>query len=81
MQLGHIYQETEQLTQAVEAFATITKIYPKNAKAYHELGVCYTKQGTYREAVKAFQRALHLNPEAVETQNLLQVAQARAARQ
>ena len=81
MQLGYIYRETEQLTEAVEVFATITKIYPKNAKAYHELGVCYTKQGAYTEAVKAFQRVLQLNPEAVDTQNLLRVAQARASRQ
>ena len=81
MQLGYVYRETEQFTEAVETFTAITKIYPKNAKAYHELGVCHTKQGAYPEAIKAFERSLQLNPEAVDTQNLLRVAQARVVRQ
>ena len=80
MQLGYIYRETEQFTEAVEAFTIVTKIQPKNAKAYHELGVCHTKQGAYSEAVAAFERSLQLNPEVVETENLLRVAQARLAR-
>ena len=81
MQLGYIYRETEQFTEALEAFTTIAQIYPKSAKAYHELGVCHTKQGTYPEAIEAFERALQLNPDAVETRNMLRVAQARVARQ
>ena len=43
MQLGYVYRETERFTEALEAFTTITGIYPDNAKAYHELGVCHTK--------------------------------------
>ena len=81
MQLGYIYRETEQFTKAVETFSTVIKIYPTNSTAYHELGVCHTKVDAYSEAVKAFERALQLNPDAVETQNLLRVAQARAERQ
>ena len=39
------------------------------------------KQDTYLQAIKAFERALQLNPDAVETRNMLRVAQARVARQ
>ena len=82
MQLGYVYRETEQFREALEAFTAITHITPMSAaKAYHEIGVCHTKQGAYPEAIKAFQRALQLNPNAAETRNLLRVAEARVARQ
>ena len=81
MQLGYVYRETERLSEALEVFTTLTQIYPNSAKAHHELGVCYTKQDAYPEAIKAFERALQLNPDAVETRNLLRVAQARVTRQ
>ena len=41
--------------------------HPEYADQHHQLGVCYTYQGRYDEAVKCFDKALQINANLVKT--------------
>ena len=56
--------ETEKL---IEDCLQAIKEHPEYADQHHQLGVCYTYQGRYDEAVQCFDKALHINANLVKT--------------
>jgi tetratricopeptide (TPR) repeat protein len=60
--------------EVAPALRELTRCAPKNAAAFHNLGVTYSRLGRHSEAVAAYQTSLHLRPAAAETQLHLGVA-------
>ena len=58
------WDETEQLI--ADCKAAIDK-HPEYADQHHQLGLCYTYQGRYEEALCCFEKALEINPNLSKT--------------
>ena len=52
----------EKTPDAIKAFEQVTRIQPKHAQSYFNLGNLYTQSKRLPDAVKAFQQATRLNP-------------------
>jgi FkbM family methyltransferase len=60
--------------EAAAALQELTRCDPRNAAAYHNLGVTYSRLGRHPEAVVAYQKSLQLRPAAAETHWQLGIA-------
>ena len=60
-QLGLIYQERRQYTEAIRRFENAVAIDPKEADAYFQLGRIARAQGRLRDALGYFQKVLDLD--------------------
>lgn len=56
--------------EAIEAVETSIALDPTNAKAYHQLGLCYTSAGNNTKARAAFEKFLELAPDDPEAQTV-----------
>lgn len=62
--LGKMYQDLEQLTEAEQEYKTAIQLEPKNVPALNNLGYLYLDDSIakYDEAVKLFTQAINANP-------------------
>ncbi|MDD5557877.1 MAG: tetratricopeptide repeat protein [bacterium] len=70
--LGKSYFLAERYGEAVEAYQKCIAINGRNAAAHYNLGVAYMAQGKYREARRAFLKALETDPNHEAAQEALQ---------
>jgi tetratricopeptide (TPR) repeat protein len=57
---GLAYRENGQLAEAIREFQNLVGSGIGDATCYHLIGVCYSDQGQFREAIAAFKQALHV---------------------
>jgi len=62
------------MSEAETAIQELLRRSPKDAAAYHHLGVVFVRQGKLDEAIDAFQRSLELRPNATMTKESLDAA-------
>jgi cytochrome c-type biogenesis protein CcmH/NrfG len=58
IQLGHIYFDTGQNAEAIEAYEKALAIAPDNANVLTDLGVMYRRSGQVKKAVESFDKAI-----------------------
>ncbi|HEY9761367.1 MAG TPA: tetratricopeptide repeat protein [Trichocoleus sp.] len=69
--LGSLYKQTGQFSEAIAQFEQATQIDPNSAQAYFNLGVAYRASGDLEHAIAAYDQAVKLNPNYPEAyQNL-----------
>jgi Flp pilus assembly protein TadD len=56
-QLGEAYNQTDQLSRALEAYETASRLQPENWRALKGIGVVLDRLGRPEEATAAYQRA------------------------
>lgn len=61
-ELGHLYLDTHQPEQGIQAFKKVLELNPKNAHAWTDLGIMYRQNKQPVEAVKAFDKAIEIEP-------------------
>ncbi|CAB5144361.1 hypothetical protein D3OALGB2SA_4417 [Olavius algarvensis associated proteobacterium Delta 3] len=62
IQLGHLYFDTEQYTEAIRTYRVALEQEPDNADVWTDLGVMYRRTKQPEEAIKAFDQALKVDP-------------------
>lgn len=62
VQLGHIFFNTDQYANAIEAYKKSISIEPGNANVLTDLGVMYRKNRQPQEAIKSFDEAITADP-------------------
>lgn len=72
-----LYYTLGQYRKAVKDCEMVVKFNPFHFGAWHGLGLCYAGLGEYREAILAFQKALEIQPYAVQNQRLILECTAR----
>lgn len=72
-----LYYTLGQYRKAIKDCEMVVKIIPFHFGALHGLGLCYAALGEYREAILAFQKALEVQPYAIENQRLILECTAR----
>lgn len=60
---GESYLEEGRYDEAIEKFKEASKINPRYALAYFQLGIAYSYKGYYNEANTAWDKAIKLDPE------------------
>ena len=66
-----LYYVLKQYKRAIADCQMAIQINPVHFGALHGLGLCYVALGEYREAIRAFRKALEVQPYAVENQRWL----------
>jgi tetratricopeptide (TPR) repeat protein len=66
-----LYYILKQYRRAIADCQMAIQLNPFHFGALHGLGLCYTALGDYRDAIKAFRKALEIQPYAVENQRLI----------
>ncbi|OGL49166.1 MAG: hypothetical protein A2161_13875 [Candidatus Schekmanbacteria bacterium RBG_13_48_7] len=61
--LGDIYMDQKKSEKAREQFEYLTKLQPKNADNYNDLGLAYDALKKYPEAIAAFELSQQLDPQ------------------
>jgi cytochrome c-type biogenesis protein CcmH/NrfG len=59
-QLGHLYFDTEQYEEAIQAYEKSLELSPSRPDVWTDLGVMYRRSGNPKQAVECFDRALSL---------------------
>lgn len=62
VELGHIYYDTDQIKEAIDAYETALEIKPDAPNILTDLGVMYRRAGDPEEAVAKFDRAMAADP-------------------
>lgn len=62
IQLGHLYFDTNQIKEAINAYETSLEIKPDNPDVLTDLGVMYRRDGNPKEALAKFDQAMALDP-------------------
>lgn len=62
IQLGHVYFETNQYTNAIAAYQKSLTIESDNANVLTDLGFLYRKNRQPKEAIKSFNEAIAIDP-------------------
>ena len=65
-QLGRIYYNSGNITEAKNIFLEIKRLQPRNSNARYSLGLIYEKEKNSEEALKEFETVLLLNPDNQE---------------
>lgn len=78
--MGVLFRKKKMYSEAEEFIAKCLEISPRNAFAYHNLGLIYIETGKLDLAEKSFASACAINPGNIEFRNSLIAAQARIAR-
>lgn len=60
--LGHLYFDSDQYQNAIDAYTKSLKIKPNSADLWTDLGVMYRRNGNPEEAVRSFDRAVEIDP-------------------
>jgi tetratricopeptide (TPR) repeat protein len=58
--------ENGQTGMALNYYKQAVVIAPRYSQAYYEMGNCLARLGLYPEAIKKYQRAIHIDPAAQE---------------
>jgi cytochrome c-type biogenesis protein CcmH/NrfG len=61
IQLGHIYFDTGQSTEAIEAYEKALAITPNNANVLTDLGVMYRRNKQPKRAIESFDKAIQVD--------------------
>lgn len=61
--LGLVYHEQGNYTDAIECFHEMLEVFPNNSDAYYQLGSLYSLKGNYSDAIKYYKKAIELNPD------------------
>ncbi len=72
-----LYYTLGQYRKAAKDCKMVVKFNPFHFGAWHGLGLCYAGLGEYREAILAFQKALEIQPYAIQNQRLILECTAR----
>ncbi|NCJ05496.1 tetratricopeptide repeat protein [Synechococcales cyanobacterium C] len=72
-----LYYTQKQYVQALQDCQKVLSLVPFHFGALHGLGLCYAAVGDYPAAVRAFHRALEVQPHALINQKLLLECSAR----
>lgn len=62
IQLGHIYFDTGQPAEAIEAYNKALALAPNNANVLTDLGVMYRRNKQPKKAIESFDRAIQVDP-------------------
>jgi CubicO group peptidase (beta-lactamase class C family) len=73
---GYILIGQNKKKQALEIFRLNTVLYPKNANAYDSLAETYGALGNMEQAVKYYQKALKVNPDYANANNVRKMLKA-----
>lgn len=71
LNLGLLYLENGQLTDATEVLRLATLLGPEHPEAHFNLGVAYERRGMYEPAEQQLLLSLQLDPDQVEAHNTL----------
>jgi tetratricopeptide (TPR) repeat protein len=66
-----LYYTQKQYEKAILDCQRAIELNPSHFGALHGLGLCYARCGKYREAIRAFQKALDIQPYALINQRLI----------
>ncbi len=72
-----LYYTLGEYRKAAKDCEMVVKFNPFHFGAWHGLGLCYVGLGEYREAILAFQKALEIQPYAIQNQRLILECTAR----
>ncbi len=72
--LGNIYNQANQLMQAIEQYQIVLNLEPASASAHTNMGVVYYKMGELETAIREYTLALQIEPDDPETHYLLGAA-------
>ncbi len=72
--LGVVYGESGNLTEAIESYKQAIRIDPDDALAHYNLGVAYGELGRLAEAIESYQQAIRIDPDDVDAYINLGVA-------
>ncbi|MGD1805347.1 tetratricopeptide repeat protein [Dapis sp. BLCC M126] len=72
-----LYYTLGQYRKGAKDCEMVVKLNPFHFGAWHGLGLCYAGLGEYREAILAFQKALEIQPYAIQNQRLILECTAR----
>jgi CubicO group peptidase (beta-lactamase class C family) len=73
---GYILIGQNKKSQALEIFRLNTVLYPKNANAYDSLAETYGALGNMEQAVKYYRKALQVNPDYANADNVRKMLKA-----
>lgn len=73
--LGYHFMEQDDIQDALQIFELNIELYPKAPNTYDSYGEALLKIGKEREAIKAYKKALELNPENENAQRVLKELQ------
>ena len=62
IQLGHIYFDTDNYDQAINAYEKALKLKPNNANVLTDLGIMYRRSGQFHKAIERFDKAIMVDP-------------------
>jgi len=62
IQLGHLYFDTEQYTDAIRVYRVELERDPQNADVWTDLGVMYRRNKQPKEAINSFDQAIKVDP-------------------
>ncbi|MCP4536438.1 MAG: tetratricopeptide repeat protein, partial [Chloroflexi bacterium] len=77
--LGNIYNQVNQLDQAMEHYQTVLRLDPDSSSVHTNMGVVHYKTGELEAAIQEFDTALQLEPDDAETRYLLGAAYVQMA--
>jgi len=61
LNLGIVYQHTDQNEAAMDALKKAVDLNPATAAAHHQLGILYREQGDFESALSSYNKALELD--------------------
>ena len=67
IQLGNLYFDADQFSQAIEVYSRALEIDPKNADVHTDMGIMYRKKRDFDRAIAEFKKAAELDPEHVNS--------------
>jgi len=73
---GYLLINQNKKVQALEVFRLNTVLYPKNANAWDSLAETYGALGNIEQAVKYYQKALKINPDYANANNIREMLKA-----
>lgn len=75
---GFIYLVEGKYADAVKAFEESARLNPNDAKTYLKLGLAFSAQNQYKEAIAALKMAIQIKPEVVDAQGYYHLGNAYA---
>ena len=74
LERGNAYVQKDNYSRAIDDYAQVIAINPKNSLAYHNRGCAYIALHNYDSAIIDLQHAVALDPENERYREILQVA-------
>ena len=62
LSLGRVYEQSNNLDQAIECYKTVIELNPEEIKAYISLATLYKQETQFENAIKVYQQGLINNP-------------------